>query len=152
MYGYHDTQTGSGAVAIVILSPKNEVLLVIQRNRRNPFWKIPVETSRFNEHPVQTAARGAWEELGLNLRTYDFQKIANEDTSVPGRYRPHIFIAQVSQDIFNSHAAQGNEDGSVLDIRKEHFSDLYSLHGFLSTHYYMVRKVKDYLKTVKAAD
>lgn len=152
VYHYRDTQPGNGAVAVVILSPKNEVLLVIQRNRKNPFWKIPVETRRFNEYPVQTATRGAWEELGLNLRNYDFEEVATEDRSVPNHYRPYIFIAFVSQEIFESHAVQGNEDGAVLDIRKEQFSNIYGLHRFLKTHYYIVKTVADHLKTSKVAE
>ena len=145
MFHYRDIQSTGGAVAIVILSPKGQVLLVLQRSLDNPFWKIPVESRKRGERVLETASRGAWEELGLTLRPSDFQKIADEDSSIPGRYRPHICVAMVSQAVFDSHSPTGNEDGEELEVREEKFSNVPMMSDFLERHHYILGNVRRFL-------
>lgn len=108
----HHTQ--NGAVKVAVLSPKGEILLIINRNRPNALWCLPGGTIEDGETIAEAAVREVFDETGIELEFEDV-KLCKEE--VKGhRYVPHLALAIVDQEVFDQHPKHGDENGATLDI------------------------------------
>lgn len=108
----HHTQ--NGAVKVAVLSPKGEILLIINRKRPNPLWCFPGGGVENGETIAEAAVREVYDETGISLAVGDI-KICHQEVKEP-RYVPHLALAVVDQEVFDQHPKKGDENGEVLDI------------------------------------
>lgn len=105
-----------GAVAIGILSPQKEVLLV--REGAHPLgskWKFPVETVREDENLKDTALRGASKEVGIDLSGIDFTYLRKGGVD-RRKFRPHFYALTVPQEAFDAIPGTGIEGDTILGV------------------------------------
>ena len=117
-----------GAVAIGILSPQKEVLLVREGGHSlGSKWKLPVETVQPNDESYkETALRGASKEVGIDLSGIDFTYLRKGGVDHK-RFRPHFYALTVPQKAFDAVPGTGIEGRDILGVYSFSLSALKNL-------------------------
>jgi len=116
-------QKGYFAVAVFIESPEG-IPLVRDPHKPSPhFWKFPGGRSEENESAQQAAVREIREEVGLNIRIQDLEKVFEEDR---GNHFFVFFKTKVSS--LEGLTSAGNEDEEVKIFSLNEVRQMEDLH------------------------
>ena len=105
--------TGYGSVMVGIISP-TRMVLVIQRVKTDPRWKLPGGKIEQGESILEAAIREVKEETGIELSPGELEHRSGD--RYEGKvYYPHFCIARVDELKIDERIRRGFEDGEPIE-------------------------------------
>ena len=134
-----------GAVVTCILSPTRIVLVLDEQGSfDSPRWKLPGGSLEGKERIVSAAIRECLEETGIRLLSREILLHSWHWRGKEG-YRPHLCIAQVTEEKLDTRLAVGQETNGPLLVKAFKRTQVLGMPDLLDKHRALIEEVFEFL-------